>query len=149
MNKIKLGLVALTLVGLVGCSSGSKTKTTTCTLEQSYVKIKYTYESDGDKLKKMTIDKTIDTSKLNQSEEDLQAVADEFKDLYDIDGMTYKTTIKDDKFIEVIKIDMDKADIDELAEVKVVDKSENEKATHLSLKKTLETIEAVGATCKK
>lgn len=147
MNKIKLGLIALVLVGLVGCSSG--TKTTTCSLEKPSINIKYTYESDSDKIKVMTIDQAFDRESIDMSDEELEANIDEYKDFYNVDGVTYKATIEKDKIKEIIKVDMDKADVSELTKVGLADDNEDGKATYLSLKKTIEGLENEGAKCEK
>ena len=143
-------LASLMVLTLVACGGGSDLQTVVLTMEQNGTTIDYELVADGDVVQQITQTSTLDGSLYTEEQIDLiMESADEFAAAYaEIDGVTYSIEEKDGDIVETIKIETTDADtIQALSDAGLLP-VDQDNATSISLKKTIENLEALGMTVK-
>lgn len=135
---------------LYGCSVNTKNISSLCTINVDGVIMTSENFSEND-----TIIKSIQTTKISNENLDsngqnyITETVDEYKKLYNIQGVEYKTEFTDsatESFIEEITIDYKKASYDELVKTGLIIQSpDNNK--NISLQKTIKLFESQGYSC--
>ena len=146
MKKIFILLAVCCLFGCQG-SDNKVTETKVCSAEVNGVKITNTLEADGDTILYQTIENELDYKAQGLTEDEINEVAENYKNLYDVTGVTYTYEVKDQIITENIRIDYETADFKDLLEVNLIS-SDSENVSYVSLKETLEALENYGFECK-
>lgn len=141
----KILTVALLAFILVGCSGGSKEVTKVCSYEIEGTKTSMEMMSKDGKV----VDEIVQTTSasledLGVTEEQFQAVIDQLKDQFNVEGVVYTTEIKDGVVTEKWVIDVKKAGNDQLVNMGMMQPSTGA----IDINESVKQLEASGYTCK-
>lgn len=130
---------------LVACNSSSKEKTATLHKEENGITMKVTYKADGDKVTEQTADNVIPYSSLGlTTKEEAEAFFAESEALYDgVEGVTHNMDYKDDKVLESLIVNYDKADAEEISQLSG-STFEGDVSQGISLEKSVEMLKEQG-----
>ena len=141
MKKILSSLLVLILCfGLFGCG-GDKGKTTVCKMgEGTNNENIVTFKSEGDKISTAEYEITTNFAVYGYTSEQIQTSVDTTKAKYAIDGLDYKGEIVGDVLVETIKVDYNKANMEELLALKIVISVDGSVPKFVSLKSTVDDL---------
>lgn len=144
-------LIGLLSIFLVAC--GAKEETTTLELNEEGVSVEITYTANDDKVTKQTSKSTTEYAALAilgiESKEDAEEMFGAFAAEYeDIDGVEQSTTYEDDKMIEELSVDFEKADMEDIQALTGT-LSDGDLKNGVSLEESIKLLEEQGYKVKK
>lgn len=140
---LMVGLALLVSIVMVACNSDDNT--VTLQTEQNGVTIKITYKADGDKVVEQTANnvmpyKAVGVTTKEEAEQMFAQVVGEYEK---VEGITHNMDYQDDKVIESLKIDYEKADPEEVSQL-VGTTFEGDISEGISLEKSVEALKKQG-----
>jgi len=145
MKKLTTIIVILLLIlPIAGCG---KKSTVICTYEEGFMTAVNTLEAEGDKIVKLTYDNSANLTEGRIDHDTMQASVDNAIDLYSgTDGVSYTYEFEGDFFHETLTFDMKTVSAADLVKMGITSDS---KSSGVSLKLTIENMEASGFSCSK
>lgn len=141
----KILTIALLAFTLVGCSGGSKEVTKVCSYEVAGTKTSMEMMAKDGKL----VDEIVQTTSANLeelgiTEEAFQAVVEQLKSQFNVEGVVYTTEVKDGVVTEKWIIDVKKAGNAQLVKMGMMQPS----AGAIDINESVKQLTASGYTCK-
>jgi uncharacterized lipoprotein YehR (DUF1307 family) len=146
----KIGILVFLITLLSGC--GTKEQTTICTsttankMQNSDISI--TYDKEEDVAHTMIYKTTIKITDDGYDKSALVLFGENYdKTIANTKGVTFSYEISDNEYRDTITINFDKADLDELIKLKIIQPTYKKDNT-VSYKRVIEDLKAVAFTCK-
>lgn len=144
---LMLGITGMT----TGCYAYTKTKTETYVLKDGDILTKMTFTAKGDKVIAQTTETNLPYSAIGVSSKE------EAKEMFDVmvkefqgkEGISESIKYEEDRLTEKLKIDYEKADLEEVADLPGSQFDESARKNGVSLKKTVKMLEEKGAVKEK
>ncbi|WP_157801834.1 YehR family lipoprotein [Gracilibacillus salitolerans] len=138
-------LTLLIVITLTACSPDDKGETVTLLLEKGGSTSKIVYSAEGDKVIEQTSENVLTYDTLGVSnQEEAEAVLGKFVIDYEgIEGVSHNIEYHDDQVIESTKVNFEKADPDQIAELTGAI-TEGNTGNGVSLEKSIEVLESQG-----
>ncbi|MFD1608221.1 YehR family lipoprotein [Oceanobacillus luteolus] len=137
------GLTLLISFTLIAC--GAEETTTTLSMEQAGVTMVVTLKAEGDRVTEQTADNEImyDALGVSTAEEAEEFFAGFVEGFDETEGVTHNIEYQEDKVVESLTVDYEKADIDEVSQL-AGSQYEAESGDEISLERTIEMLEEQG-----
>lgn len=148
----KIISVLFVALALVGCGSKPQEEVVTvCTNDQPYAVYQsgeQKYTSKGDKVIKLEIKGVLDAGDKETLDTIMDSIDETLADVNELTGVKASAErIDDTKIYDIAEFDLEKADLQELSSLGMIQVDTEEKVFFVSLKQSIANIEALGFSC--